>query len=65
MRMISYALYELAKIPSHKNKRAQKLEGFVIRWRAFRKFGGNPGGDFYYLIKSLVGLIFPSTTYFD
>ena len=50
---------------SYQNKRRQKLEGLVIRWNAFKKFGGNPAEAFYYLIKSLIGLIFPSINYFN
>jgi len=50
---------------SYKNKRRQKIEGLKIRWRAFRKFGGNPSEFLYYFIKSMGGLIFPSATYFD
>ena len=50
---------------SSKNKRKLKLEGLKIRWRAFRKFGGDPSEAFYYFMKSMTGLIFPSATYFD
>jgi GT2 family glycosyltransferase len=50
---------------SSKNKRKLKLEGLKIRWRAFRKFGGDPSEAFYYFMKSMIGLIFPSATYFD
>ena len=50
---------------SYQNKRRQKLESFFIRWNAFKKFGGNPAEAFYYLIKSLIGLIFPSINYFN
>ena len=50
---------------SYQNKRRQKLEGLAIRWNAFKNFGGNPAEVFYYLIKSLIGLIFPSINYFN
>ena len=62
--------YELCSIRvteqsfSYRNKRRQKMEGILIRWNAFKKFGGNPTKAFYYLIKSLLGLIFPSINYF-
>jgi GT2 family glycosyltransferase len=49
---------------SYQNKRAQKLEGLIIRWKAFRQLGGNPSKNLYYLLKSLVGLVFPSTRNF-
>jgi hypothetical protein len=50
---------------SYQNKRRQKLEALFIRWNAFKKFGGNPAEALYYLIKSLIGLIFPSINYFN
>ena len=46
---------------SYKNARKQKLEALQIRWDAFRQFGGNPGQALYYFLKTLVGLIYPST----
>ncbi|HIB44531.1 MAG TPA: glycosyltransferase [Nitrospina sp.] len=49
---------------SYRNKRRQKMEGILIRWNAFKKFGGNPTEALYYLTKSLVGLAFPSINYF-
>ncbi len=49
---------------SYQNKRAQKLEGLIIRWKAFRQLEGSPAKNLYYLLKSLVGLIFPSTRNF-
>ncbi len=45
---------------SHKNAKKQKLEGLLIRWEAFRKFGGNLGQALYYLLKTLIGIIYPS-----
>ena len=53
------------KSESHKNTRKQKCEGLRIRWKAFQKFGGNPRNVLYYLLKTLVGLIFPSKNYFN
>ncbi len=44
---------------SNQNNRKQKLEGLLIRWNAFRQFGGNPLKTLYYSLKSLAGLIFP------
>jgi glycosyltransferase involved in cell wall biosynthesis len=49
---------------SYRNKKRQKMEGLLIRWNAFRKFGGNPIEILYYLAKSLIGLAFPSINYF-
>ena len=48
------------KSNSYQNNRTQKLEGLLIRWSAFMKFGGNPAKVMYYFIKTLSGLIFSS-----
>jgi glycosyltransferase involved in cell wall biosynthesis len=49
---------------SYRNKRRQKMEGILIRWNAFKTYGGNPAAVLFYLIKSLIGLAFPSINYF-
>ena len=48
------------KSNSYQNNRTQKIEGLLIRWSAFMKFGGNPAKVMYYFIKTLSGLIFSS-----
>jgi len=44
---------------SNQHNRAQKLEGLLIRWNAFREFGGDPVKTLIYSLKSLIGLISP------
>ena len=44
---------------SFQNAKEQKLEALRIRWNALLKFGGNPIKAVYYLIKTLLGLLFP------
>lgn len=48
------------KSSSYQNNRTQKIEGLLIRWSAFKKFGGNPTKIIYHFIKTLAGLIFLS-----
>ena len=44
---------------SNQYNRKQKLEGLLIRWSAFREFGGSPVKTLCYSLKTLAGLIFP------
>ena len=50
---------------SNQNSKKQKLEELQIRWKAFRKFGGNPGKAMFYSLRSLARLIFPSKTHLN
>ncbi|MBL10448.1 MAG: hypothetical protein CL402_08050 [Acidiferrobacteraceae bacterium] len=44
---------------SSENSKAMRIEGLQIRWKAFRKFGGNPFEALSHFLKSLAGLIIP------
>ena len=55
--LITVRLFEQST--SSQNSKAMRIEGLQIRWKAFRKFGGNPFEVLYHFLKSLVGLIIP------
>ena len=44
---------------SSQNSKAMRIESLQIRWKAFRKFGGNSFKVLSHFLKSLVGLIIP------
>ena len=42
------------------NSKELRIESLLIRWSAFRKFGGNHGETLYHFLKSMIGLFIPS-----